>query len=99
MDLKLKFSVLQFRFLQTLLKDAAGAARLILKRFLEIAIGSTYELETQLTIAESVRLVSKEKINPLLELVTEEQKMLNSFILSVRGRNMKSSITQNLKPD
>jgi four helix bundle protein len=66
---------------------------------LEIAIGSTYELETQLTIAESVRLISKEKINPLLELVTEEQKMLNSFILSVRGRNMKSSITQNLKPD
>jgi four helix bundle protein len=71
------------------------------KRFLQIAIGSTYELETQLTILENFKLVSEEKIVPILQLLSEEQKMLNSFISSVRNRNMKSPTpkTQHLKPN
>lgn len=60
------------------------------KRFLEIAIGSAYELETQLTITEKVNLVLKEKVTPILLLLTEEQKMINSFISSVRNRSSKS---------
>ncbi|MGD0590935.1 MAG: four helix bundle protein [Bacteroidota bacterium] len=58
------------------------------KRFLEI--GSTYELETQLTITENVNLISKNKVDPILQLLTEEQKMLNSFISSVRERSGKN---------
>ncbi len=59
------------------------------KRFLEIAIGSTYELETQLTITENVNLISKNKVVLILQLLIEEQKMLNSFISSVRERSGK----------
>jgi len=60
------------------------------KRFLEIAIGSAYELETQLTITENINLISKTKVEPILQLLSEEQKMLNSFISSVRERSGKS---------
>jgi len=59
------------------------------KRFLEMAIGSAYELETQLTITENVSLISKTKVDPILQLLSEEQKMLNSFIASVRERSGK----------
>ncbi len=59
------------------------------KRFLEMAIGSAYELETQLTITENVNLISKTKVDPILQLLSEEQKILNSFIASVRERSGK----------
>ncbi len=50
------------------------------RRYMEIAIGSTYELETDLTIAENIKLISKDKIIPLRQLLSEEQKMLYSFL-------------------
>ncbi len=59
------------------------------KRYLEVAIGSAYELETQLSIAENVKLISKSKIEPVLQMLSEEQKMLNKFILTVRERTQK----------
>jgi len=57
------------------------------KRFLEIAIGSTYELETQLIIVNYVKHISKNKIETVLQMLSEEQKMLNSFISILRERN------------
>ncbi len=62
-----------------------------LKRFLENAIRSAYELETQLTIVENVNLVSKEIVIPILRMLSEEQKMLNNIITSVQERNIKQS--------
>ena len=59
------------------------------KRFLEIAIGSAFELETQLSIIENVNLISKTKVDPILELLSGGQKMLHSFISSVRDRTNK----------
>ncbi len=56
------------------------------KRFLEVAIGSAYELETQLSITENIGLISRSKIEPALQMVSEEQKMLNGFISRVRER-------------
>lgn len=58
------------------------------KRFLEMAIGSTYELETQLCIAQTVHHVSQDAIHSLVYALTEEQKMLNSFISSIKKRNI-----------
>jgi four helix bundle protein len=58
------------------------------KRFLEI--GSAYELETQLTITENVNLISKNKVDPILPLIPEEQKMLNIFISSAKERTKKN---------
>ena len=69
------------------------------KRYLEIAIGSAYELETQLTILKNVNLFSEEKVIPILQLLSEEQKMLNSFISSVRNRNLKSPKPKTKNPE
>ena len=80
---------------------AEGCSRnteLDFKRVLEIAIGSTYELETQLTITENVNLISRNKVIPILQLLAEEQKMLNSFISSVRERTGKYNKKLSLHP-
>ena len=46
------------------------------KRFLEIALGSAFELETQLLIIQNVKLLSEDEVSKSLELVCEEQKMI-----------------------
>lgn len=56
------------------------------KWFLQIAIGSAYELETQLTISYQLNLIPKKKVDPVLLLLTEEQKMINSFISAIKTR-------------
>ena len=50
------------------------------RRFLEMALGSGFELETQLLIAKTSDIGSKDVLNDLLQLLDEEQKMLMSFI-------------------
>jgi four helix bundle protein len=43
---------------------------------LEIALGSAFELETQLLIIQNVKLLSEDEVSKSLELVCEEQKMI-----------------------
>lgn len=50
------------------------------KRFMEIARGSSFELETQLLISKSRKLGDQNITTEILELVDREQKMLMSFI-------------------
>ena len=50
------------------------------KRFLEIALGSTFELETQLLLVKELNLCSEMPINELLLMLVEEQKMLSKLI-------------------
>lgn len=49
-------------------------------RFIEIALGSCYELETQILIIEKLNLIvnQSDKIQNLFNLIEEEQKMLMS---------------------
>lgn len=54
------------------------------KRFLEISLGSSFELETQLLIAEASNYGEQELRNQLLTDVDVEQKMLMGFIKSFR---------------
>ena len=49
-------------------------------RFLEMSLGSSFEMETQLMIAEAVNFGEKEKRDDLLREIDEEQKMLMSFM-------------------
>ena len=49
-------------------------------RFLEISLGSSFELETQLLIAEAVNYGDNNLRATLLQNVVDEQKMLSSFI-------------------
>jgi four helix bundle protein len=48
-------------------------------RFIEIALGSSFELETQLLIAKEIRYGNEALIINTLELLTEEEKMLTAF--------------------
>ena len=49
-------------------------------RFLEFALGSTYEIETQLIIILNLNLVEEQKIEIIIALISEEQKMISGFI-------------------
>ena len=49
-------------------------------RFLEISLGSSFELETQLPVAKAVNYGDSELINSTLCKIDEEQKMLMAFI-------------------
>jgi len=49
------------------------------KHFISIANGSTYELETQLRLLVELKLIVKEKIQPLIDLCIEIQKMNYAF--------------------
>jgi four helix bundle protein len=49
-------------------------------RFIEIALGSAFELETHLLIVERRKWVDGNVITDLLQMLDEEQKMLQAFI-------------------
>ena len=53
------------------------------KYFLGIANGSSYELQTQLILSHELNLIDKNKIDPILEQITEIQKMNYSFQKSI----------------
>ena len=50
------------------------------KYFLEVSLGSAFELETHLLIAKGQNWFPEEIISELLTKVIEEQRMLSSFI-------------------
>lgn len=69
--------------LQSLQIIAEGSSRNSEKdysRFLEISLGSSFEIETQLLIAEAVNFGAKDLRDSILKDVDEEQKMIMSFM-------------------
>ncbi|MDZ4823259.1 MAG: four helix bundle protein [Flavobacteriales bacterium] len=54
------------------------------KIFLEMALGSCYELETQLLIMAERNWIPEDKVTSILRMVTEEQRMLNSYISKIK---------------
>ena len=56
------------------------------KHFLSIANGSAFELQTQLILTTELNFISKEKIQPLLDLIVEIQKMNYSFQKSLETK-------------
>ncbi len=68
---------------------AEGAGRNSIKEFkhfLSIANGSAYELQTQLILTTVLNLIPKDKIQPVLDLITEVQKMNYSFQKSLESK-------------
>jgi len=55
-------------------------------RFLDMALGSTNELETQLLICLRLGYIEQPKINPVSELCREVQKVLKGLIVSINER-------------
>ena len=66
---------------------AEGSSRSSAKdynRFIEISLGSSFELETQLLISKAQNMGRQELIEQTLLLLTEEEKMLISFSKTLR---------------
>ncbi|MBN2011839.1 four helix bundle protein [candidate division KSB1 bacterium] len=61
---------------------AEGCSRLSqidFERFLEIALGSAFEVETQLIIIEELELITKEQLSATFNQLTKLQKMINNL--------------------
>lgn len=61
---------------------AEGSSRTSRKeynRYIEISLGSCFELETQLLIAKELNLGNQELLREALSQLTEEEKMLTAF--------------------
>ena len=56
------------------------------RRFLEIAFGLAFELETQLMIIQKLRLVSSDQIEYLKNFLDVEQKMINGLITKLKPK-------------
>tara|TARA_R110000787_G_scaffold234375_4_gene341259 strand:- start:4908 stop:5228 length:321 start_codon:yes stop_codon:yes gene_type:complete len=55
-------------------------------RFLNIAISSLFELQTQIEIALNLKYIDKSKFDNLFELSREIKRMLSSFIRSLKSK-------------
>ena len=69
---------------------AEGASRKSNKdfcRFLEIAIGSCYELETQLIISNDLGFLEQNRLEPLLAELNKVTMMTSKFISTLKARD------------
>lgn len=67
---------------------AEGAAKpsdLEFAKFLDIALGSAFEVETQLTIANNIGYIDNELFTNLLNSLQEIERQINGLIHSLRG--------------
>lgn len=55
------------------------------KRFLEIAMGSLFEVETHLIIINQLNLIKSEDLKSIFELVAVEGKMINGLINTIKN--------------
>jgi four helix bundle protein len=55
------------------------------KRFLEIAIGSLFEMETLLVVIADLGMIAKDQITLITEKVHYEQRMINNLINRIKG--------------
>ena len=72
---------------------AEGSAKpsdLDFARFLDTALGSAFEVETQLTISKSIGYINDETYNDLLNSVNEIERQINGLLHSLRTPNPQS---------
>lgn len=53
-------------------------------RFLEIAIGSAFEVETQLIIAKELNYIDESNFESLILMINNLQKQINALIIKIR---------------
>lgn len=69
-----------FKKLKIWQKGSSRSSEKDYNRFIEISLGSTFELETQLLIAQAVNYGNIELRNEMLKDIDEEEKMLISVM-------------------
>lgn len=77
-------------------EGCSRSSELDFKRFLEIAIGSTFELETQVLLAVRIGYFTEQKTEPVLAKINQVQKQLNAFISSIKNRVKKKHLNNNI---
>ena len=65
------------------------------KRLAEIALGSAFELETQLLIIRDLELANPIDADKLIERLHEEQRMINSFISILKSAKSQKLTAKN----
>ncbi len=55
------------------------------KYFLEISLGSAFEVETDLMLAEKLNMISKDKLHEFLPELNNLQKRINSLISKIKS--------------
>ena len=69
------------------------------RRFLEIALGSLYELETQLIVLKELSIIDNKELDHIFEIIEQESKMINRFMSKVKTfSNSPTPKTQHLTP-
>ena len=71
---------------------AEGASRkseVDFARFLDIAIGSSFELETQLIITKEIGFITQEQLDAQLNTLNTLQKQINKLVTKIRGAVVK----------
>ena len=56
-------------------------------RFLQISVGSLFELQTQMEIAKNIDFISSESFNKILSNTIEIEKMLKALIKSIKNKS------------
>ena len=82
MDLLLKSGEVLFQFRVILLRVMEGIQR----RTMFVSCRSLYELQTQLEISVNLKYMAKEKSKDIFTLINEIERMLNSMIRKLSGR-------------
>ncbi len=68
-------------------EGCSRSSQIDFKRFLEIALGSSFELETQLIIIEELSIISAKDIKEIWSQLTKEQKMINGLISKLKANS------------
>lgn len=61
-------------------------------RYVETSLGSCFELETQLLIAQSLEFGNQQLISETLEIIKEEEKMITAFCISLKKEITSSTV-------
>jgi four helix bundle protein len=69
-----------FQSRQIIAEGSSRSSEKDYNRFLEISLGSSFELETQLLISGAAKYGDTDLRNSILKSVDEEQKMLDEFL-------------------
>jgi four helix bundle protein len=68
-------------------EGCSRSSQIDFKRFLQIALGSSFELETQLIIIGELSLISTKEISETITNINKVQKMINNLITKLKANN------------